>query len=79
MITDDNIIGYSEEDKEWAKDFFRRIEKEGIRKNFFVQASIQFGEDKELIQLAARAGIRILFIELSHKFFRELVYLKNYW
>ena len=65
MITDDNIIGYSEKDKEWAKDFFRRIEKEGIKKNFFVQASIQFGEDKELIQLAARAGIRILFIGIE--------------
>ena len=65
MITDDNIIGYSEEDKEWAKDFFIRIEKEGIKKNFFVQASIQFGEDKELIKLAAKAGVKILFIGIE--------------
>ena len=65
MITDDNIIGYSEEDKEWAKVFFRRIVKEGIKKNFFVQASIQFGEDKELIHLAAKAGVKILFVGIE--------------
>jgi len=65
MITDDNIIGYSEEDKEWVKDFFIRIEKEGIKKNFFIQASIQFGEDKELIKLAAKAGVKILFIGIE--------------
>jgi radical SAM superfamily enzyme YgiQ (UPF0313 family) len=65
MITDDNIIGYNVEDKKWAKDFFMKIIKEGIKKNFFVQASIQFGEDKELIQLAAKAGIRILFVGIE--------------
>jgi radical SAM superfamily enzyme YgiQ (UPF0313 family) len=65
MITDDNIIGHSEEDKEWAKNFFRRIVKEGIKKNYFVQASIQFGEDKELIRLAAKAGVKILFVGIE--------------
>jgi len=65
MITDDNIIGYSEEDRNWAINFFKRIINEGISKNFFVQASIQFGEDKELIRLAAKAGIRILFVGIE--------------
>lgn len=65
MITDDNIIGYSEEDRNWAISFFKRIINEGISKNFFVQASIQFGEDKELIRLAAKAGIRILFVGIE--------------
>jgi radical SAM superfamily enzyme YgiQ (UPF0313 family) len=61
MITDDNIIGYSDKDKEWAKRFFNRVIKENIKKNFFVQASIQFGEDKELISLAAQGGVKVLF------------------
>ena len=65
MLTDDNIIGYSQEDRQWAKNLFRRITEKGIKKIFFAQASIQFGEDSELIQLAARAGLRIVFIGLE--------------
>jgi len=65
MITDDNIIGYSEEDKNWAKAFFRRILEKGIKKHFFAQASIHFGEDPELIRLAARGGVKILFIGIE--------------
>jgi len=65
MITDDNIIGYSQKDKDWARIFFSQIIEKGIKKNFFVQASIQFGEDRELIRLAAKAGVKILFIGLE--------------
>jgi len=65
MIADDNIIGFSQEDRDWARIFFARIIEKGIRKNFFVQASIQFGEDRELIQTAARGGVKILFIGLE--------------
>ena len=65
MITDDNIIGYSKEDKQWARVFFSQIIEKGIKKIFFVQASIQFGEDRELIRLAAKAGVKILFIGLE--------------
>jgi radical SAM superfamily enzyme YgiQ (UPF0313 family) len=65
MITDDNIIGYSQADKEWARVFFARIAAKRIKKNFFVQASIQFGDDPELIQTAARGGVKILFIGLE--------------
>lgn len=65
MLTDDNIIGYSKEDKDWAKAFFARIIEKGIKKHFFAQASIQFGEDLELIQLAANAGLKILFIGIE--------------
>jgi radical SAM superfamily enzyme YgiQ (UPF0313 family) len=65
MIADDNIIGFSQEDRDWTKVFFARIIEKGIRKNFFVQASIQFGEDRELIRMAARGGVKILFIGLE--------------
>jgi radical SAM superfamily enzyme YgiQ (UPF0313 family) len=61
LITDDNIIGYSEEDKKWAKDFFQRVIEKGIKKNFFVQASIQFGEDLELMKLASKGGVKVVF------------------
>ncbi|MGD8882642.1 MAG: radical SAM protein [Desulfobacterales bacterium] len=62
MITDDNLIGYSKEDRDWARLFFSRIIEKGIKKTFFAQSSIQFGEDLEFIQIAARGGLKILFI-----------------
>jgi radical SAM superfamily enzyme YgiQ (UPF0313 family) len=65
MLTDDNIIGYGKEDRDWAFAFFARVLEEGIGKIFFAQASIQFGEDPELIRMAARAGLRIVFIGME--------------
>jgi len=83
MITDDNLIGYSKADAEWAKVFFSRIIEKGIKKIFLVQSSIQFGEDLELIQLASRGGLRVLFIGLesvnpdSLKSYKKAVNLKR--
>ena len=65
MLTDDNIIGYGEKDREWARAFFSRILEKGIKKVFFAQASILFGEDRDLIRLAAKAGLKIVFIGLE--------------
>ncbi len=65
LITDDNIIGYGHEDREWTYDFFSRILEKGIKKTFFTQASIQFGEKKDLARLAARAGLKIVFVGIE--------------
>ena len=65
FIVDDNIIGYGEKDLEWARAFFRRIIEKKIKKTFFAQTSILFGEDTELIQLAAKAGVRIVLIGME--------------
>ena len=65
MLTDDNIIGYGKEDRDWAYAFFSRILEKRIHKIFFAQASIQFGEDPELIRIAARAGLRIVFVGME--------------
>lgn len=62
MFTDDNIIGYGQEDTDWAKALFSKIIEKRIRKRFWAQASIQFGEDHELIRVASRAGLRVVFI-----------------
>ena len=63
--SNDNIIGYGENDLEWAHNFFSRILEKNIKKVFFAQTSILFGEDKELIRLAARAGVKIVFIGIE--------------
>jgi radical SAM superfamily enzyme YgiQ (UPF0313 family) len=65
LLADDNIIGYSEKDKAWSYEFFSRIINKGIKKIFYVQTSMLFGEDRELIRLAARAGIKIVFIGME--------------
>ena len=64
-LTDDNIIGYGKQDLEWTYAFFSRILEKGIKKVFFTQASILFGEDRKLIRLAARAGLKIVFTGLE--------------
>ena len=65
MITDDNIIGFGEEDLEWTRVFFSRILEKGIKKIFFAQSSILLGEDPELIRLASKAGLKIVFVGME--------------
>ena len=65
MLADDNIIGHGKKDFEWTYAFFSRILEEGIKKTFWAQSSILFGEDRELIRLAARSGLKLLFVGLE--------------
>lgn len=65
LLTDDNIIGYSQEDFRWLYSFFSKILENNIKKTFLAQASILFGENPELVRLAARAGLRIVFVGLE--------------
>jgi len=65
MITDDNIIGFGEEDLEWTRVFFSRILEKGIKKIFFAQSSILLGEDPELMRIASKAGLKIVFIGME--------------
>lgn len=65
LLTDDNIIGYGREDAAWAREFFSRILREGIRKYFFAQVSLNFGEDPGLVRLARRAGLRVVFVGME--------------
>jgi len=64
-LTDDNLIGFGKKDIEWTYSFFSRILQKGIKKYFFTQASILFGEDRELIRLASRAGLKVVFIGIE--------------
>lgn len=63
FFVDDNILGYG--DKEWLYDFFERIVRQNIKKYMFAQTSIKFGEDRELIHLARRAGLRLVFVGME--------------
>ena len=65
FIADDNLIGFGKEDRDWTRSFFQAVISKGIKKHFFAQASLAFGEDPELIRLAAKAGLRIIFIGME--------------
>ena len=65
MLTDDNIIGHGKQDLEWTRAFFSRILEKGIKKVFFAQSSILLGEDPQLVKLAAKAGLKIVFIGME--------------
>ena len=65
LIADDNIVGYSPADLAWTKAFFTKIIELDLKKLFFAQASILFGEDPELVNLAARAGLKVVFVGME--------------
>lgn len=82
MFVDDNILGHegSASDKAstgkiWLEQFFKAIIKNKIKKYFYIQASLQLGEDVKLLKLAYKAGVRIVLIGIESV---ELDSLKSY-
>ena len=65
LLVDDNIIGHGKQDLEWTRAFFSRILEKSIKKVFIAQASVLFGEDPEIVRLAARAGLKVVFIGME--------------
>ena len=79
LIVDDNLVGIRSEHITRAKDLFRAMIKAKVKKEWIAQATINFADDEELLDLAAKAGCRGVFIgfesptpeglrELSKKF-----------
>ena len=62
FFVDDNIVGYSKKARDHAKAIFRGMIERGIKKDWFCQASINFGDDEELLDLASEAGCRLVLI-----------------
>ncbi len=65
FFIDDNIIGYSKSSKAHAKAIFQGMINRGIKKTWFSQASFNFADDEELLQLAAESGCRFIFIGIE--------------
>jgi radical SAM superfamily enzyme YgiQ (UPF0313 family) len=62
LVVDDNLIGTRPDHIERAKELFRTMAAANLRKKWVAQASINFADDAELLDLAAGAGCRGVFI-----------------
>jgi len=62
LVVDDNLIGTRHEHIARAKELFRAMAQADLRKEWVAQATVNFGDDEELLTLAAKAGCRGVFI-----------------
>jgi len=62
LVVDDNLIGTSAAHIARAKDLFRAMIRADLGKNWIGQVTINMADDEELLDLAARAGCRGVFI-----------------
>lgn len=62
LFVDDNLIGTREDHLAYSKDLFRAMIREGLTRPWVCQATINFADDEETLDLAARAGCQGVFI-----------------
>ena len=62
LIVDDNLIGTRTDHIARAKELLRAMIESGIRKKWIAQVTMNFGDDEELLSLAAKAGCIGVFI-----------------
>lgn len=62
FFVDDNIIGYGKKAEERAVALFKGMIERGIKKDWFCQASMNFGDNKEVLKYAGKSGCRIVFL-----------------
>ncbi len=62
FFLDDNIIGYGKQAAERAVALFRRISERGIKKDWFCQASMNFADNEDVLECAAKSGCRMVFL-----------------
>jgi len=62
FFVDDNIIGYGKKAEERAISLFKGIVQRGIEKDWFCQASMNFGDSEDVLRYAAESGCRMVFL-----------------
>jgi len=62
LFVDDNLIGTREDHLAHSKDLFRAMIREGLTRPWVCQATMNFADDDELLELAARSGCQGVFI-----------------
>jgi radical SAM superfamily enzyme YgiQ (UPF0313 family) len=65
FFVDDNIIGYGQTCREQALALFKGMVERKLDKWWFCQASLNFGDDEEVLRWASRAGCKMVFLGLE--------------
>ncbi len=65
FFVDDNIIGYGKQATERAVALFKGMIERGIKKDWFCQASMNFADEDEVLEYAAKSGCRMVFLGLE--------------
>jgi radical SAM superfamily enzyme YgiQ (UPF0313 family) len=65
FFVDDNIIGYGQSSREQALAIFKGMVDRKLDKWWFCQASLNFGDDEEVLSWAGRAGCKMVFLGLE--------------
>lgn len=72
FLVDDNIICNKQDDKERIKLLFKKIYENKINKYFMCASTIDIAEDKELLKLARRAQVKVLYIGIESEKIKTL-------
>lgn len=65
FFVDDNIVGYGRRARAEALALFKGMVEMKLNKRWWCQASVNIGQDEELLQWASRAGCRMIFLGLE--------------
>ena len=61
-FSDDNLFGFSRQDREWAGNLFSEITQQQLVKNWMCFAGVHSLTDEKTIALAAESGCKIIYI-----------------
>ncbi|MGE5489138.1 MAG: B12-binding domain-containing radical SAM protein [bacterium] len=62
LFVDDNLIGTRPDHLAYSKDLFRAMIRKGLTRPWICQATINFADDDELLDLASRSGCQGVFV-----------------
>ncbi len=65
FLCDDNLIGYSRESLKRTKDLLRLMKVRGHTREWFTQASINIGDDDELLQLLKDTNCKMVLVGIE--------------
>jgi len=71
-IVDDNFVGYSKAARYHALEFFKGVTKSGVKKAWGGSASMNIGEDEELLKWAAKSGCKMIFLGIESELIDQL-------
>jgi radical SAM superfamily enzyme YgiQ (UPF0313 family) len=77
LFVDDNLIGTRRDHIAYSKELFRAMIREGLTKPWICQATINFADDDELLELAGRAGCLGVFIGFESATVEGLIALRK--